>query len=240
MHTIPTVTKNMTTTIRQKASLISYTKGSPEKILSLCSLSPSLQQELEAQIYSFQEKACRVIAFAHKELSDTPDFETQRSLVESGMQFDGFVAITDPLREDVYAAVDRCRSAGIDLKILTGDNIVTASAIANDLHILDDQHIAVEAHTIDELSDEELADMLPKIRVIARSTPVIKMRVVNALKARGNVVAVTGDGINDAPAIKNADVGIAMGISGTEVSKEASDIVLLDDSFSTIVKAVQW
>ncbi len=233
-------TKNMTTTIRQKASLISYTKGSPEKILSLCSLSPSLQEELEAQIYSFQEKACRVIAFAHKELSDTPDFETQRSLVESGMQFDGFVAITDPLREDVYAAVDRCRSAGIDLKILTGDNIVTASAIANDLHILDDQHIAVEAHTIDELSDEELADMLPKIRVIARSTPVIKMRVVNALKARGNVVAVTGDGINDAPAIKNADVGIAMGISGTEVSKEASDIVLLDDSFSTIVKAVQW
>lgn len=233
-------TKNMTTTIRRSDSLISYTKGSPEKILSLCSLSPSLQEELEAQIYSFQEKACRVIAFAHKELSDTPDFETQRSLVESGMQFDGFVAITDPLREDVYAAVDRCRSAGIDLKILTGDNIVTASAIANDLHILDDQHIAVEAHTIDELSDEELADMLPKIRVIARSTPVIKMRVVNALKARGNVVAVTGDGINDAPAIKNADVGIAMGISGTEVSKEASDIVLLDDSFSTIVKAVQW
>ena len=106
--------------------------------------------------------------------------------------------------------------------MLTGDNIITATAIANELHILDDEHIAIEAKMLDEISDEELAKMLPKVRVIARSTPIIKMRVVKALKATGNIVAVTGDGINDAPAIKNADVGIAMGIIGTEVSKEAA------------------
>lgn len=106
--------------------------------------------------------------------------------------------------------------------------------------MLDADHIAVEASEIEAMSDDELAQALKKIQVIARSTPLVKMRVVKALKAQGNVVAVTGDGINDAPAIKNADVGIAMGIAGTEVTKEASDIVLLDDSFSTIMKAVQW
>ena len=124
------------------------------------------------------------------------------------MTFDGFSAISDPLRSDVFEAVNNCRLAGVDLKILTGDNIVTATAIANELHILD---------------DAELSDMLPKISVIARSTPTVKMRVVNLLKAMGNVVAVTGDGINDAPALKNADVGIAMGISCRGVMEFYSD-----------------
>lgn len=156
------------------------------------------------------------------------------------MVFDGFVAISDPLRSDVYAAVKSCRGAGVGLKILTGDNIITATAIANELHILDNGSVAVEAKDIADMSDEELSAKIQTISVIARSTPTIKMRIVKLLKAQGNVVAVTGDGINDAPALKNADVGIAMGISGTEVSKEASDIVLLDDSFSTIVKAVEW
>ena len=123
--------------------------------------------------------------------------------------------------------------------MLTGDNIRTARAIANELHMLDDDHIAVEAADIEKLTDEELKEALKKIQVIARSTPLVKMRVVKLLKEQGNVVAVTGDGINDAPAIKHADVGIAMGIAGTDVTKEASDMVLLDDSFSTI-KAVQW
>lgn len=233
-------TKNMTTVIKTEDGLVAYTKGSPEKILALCSISDEERKKAEEQIVRFQENACRVIGFAHKKMQQAVDFEEERQAVESGMTFDGFVAITDPLREDVYEAVKRCRSAGIDLKMLTGDNIVTASAIARELGILDADHVAVEAYEIADISDEELAERLPQIRVIARSTPVVKMRVVNALKARGNVVAVTGDGINDAPAIKHADVGVAMGISGTEVSKEASDIVLLDDSFSTIVKAVQW
>lgn len=123
---------------------------------------------------------------------------------------------------------------------MTGDNIVTASAIADELHLLDNGGIAIEAKNVEEMSDDELSSKLDKICVIARSTPSVKMRVVKLLKAKGEVVAVTGDGINDAPALKNADVGIAMGISGTEVSKEASDIVLVDDSFATIVKAVEW
>ena len=169
-----------------------------------------------------------------------PSRPKDREDAESGLIFDGFASITDPLRAEVYDAVKTCQSAGIDIKMLTGDNIVTASAIARELNILDEEHIAVEASALESLSDEEFSDVLPKIRVIARSTPLLKMRVVKELESKGNVVAVTGDGINDAPALKNADVGIAMGISGTEVSKEASDIVLLNDSFSTIATTVKW
>lgn len=233
-------TKNMTTIVKYSNYTTAYTKGSPEKILSMCSITSDEEKSIQEKIIKYQTKAFRIIAFAHKNIIDITDYEGNRTAIESELTFDGFVAISDPLRKDVFTAVENCRNAGIDLKMLTGDNIVTATAIANDLHILDDGHIAIEAKELDEISDDELAKMLPKIRVIARSTPIIKMRVVKSLKANGNIVAVTGDGINDAPAIKNADVGISMGITGTEVSKEASDIVLLDDSFSTIVKAVQW
>ena len=233
-------TKNMTTVVDEMGEIIAYTKGSPEKIIAMCDMSPEDRRAAEDSIASYQAQAGRVIALAHRTLERGYDFDNERALVESGMIFDGFVVISDPLRSDVFAAVERCRHAGIDIKMLTGDNIITAKAIATQLGILDDDHIAVEAKDVEDLSDEEFSEMIKKIRVIARSTPVIKMRVVKALKAQGNVVAVTGDGINDAPAIKNADVGVAMGITGTEVSKEASDIVLLDDSFSTIVTAVQW
>lgn len=229
-------TKNMTTVVRGENGYTVYTKGSPEKILSMCSLDAAEKQKYEEQITAFQEKACRVIGFAHKNIDSCPDFETQRDSIESDLVFDGFTAIADPLRKEVYDAVRSCRKAGIDVKMLTGDNIVTATAIANDLSLLDENHIALEAKDIDALNEKELSDLLPKIRVIARSTPVIKMRVVKALKAMKCVVAVTGDGINDAPAIKNADIGLAMGISGTEVSKEASDVVLLDDSFQRLSK----
>ena len=234
-------TKNMTTVVHGTDGYIVYTKGSPEKILAMCSISDKEKEMYARQIVSFQEKACRVIGFAHKNIEKCPDdFEKGRAEIESGLIFDGFTAIADPLRKEVYEAVRRCRQAGIDVKMLTGDNIVTATAIANDLSLLDKDHIALEAKDIDALNDQELTELLPKIRVIARSTPLIKMRIVKLLKAMNCVVAVTGDGINDAPAIKNADIGLAMGISGTEVSKEASDIVLLDDSFSTIVKAIHW
>ena len=187
----------------------------------------------------FQNKAGRLLAFAHKELEGQYNDEEQDE-VEQGLIYDGFVVISDPLSPDVYESIRNCRSAGIEVKMLTGDNIRTARAIANELHMLDDDHIAVEAADIEKLTDEELKEALKKIQVIARSTPLVKMRVVKLLKEQGNVVAVTGDGINDAPAIKHADVGIAMGIAGTDVTKEASDMVLLDDSFSTIIKAVQW
>lgn len=234
--------KHMTTISKVDGKIISYVKGSPESVFGMCSLSALEKEEIEAYMMQAQKKAMRIIAFAHKELPAMQDYEkeAEHREMESGMVFDGFVAISDPLRADVSAAVKSCRSAGVALKILTGDNIITATAIADELHILEKGSTAVEAKDIAALSDEELSARLPKISVIARSTPSIKMRVVKLLKAQGNVVAVTGDGINDAPALKNADVGIAMGISGTEVSKEASDIVLLDDSFSTIVKAVEW
>lgn len=234
--------KHMTTISKVDGKIISYVKGSPECVFAMCELSDNEKEEIESYITKSQEKAMRVIAFAHKELNQMGNYEDehQHAAMETNMILDGFVAISDPLRADVYDAVKNCRMAGIDLKILTGDNIVTAKAIADELHILGEGRIAVEAREIAEMSDDELLELLPEISVIARSTPATKMRVVKLLKSQGNVVAVTGDGINDAPALKNADVGIAMGISGTEVSKEASDIVLLDDSFSTIVKAVAW
>lgn len=234
--------KHMTTISNVDGKIISYVKGSPECVLKMCSISAKRKDEIEEAIVSAEKKAMRVIAFAHKELDSMRDYseENEHNKLESEMVFDGVVAIADPIRADVYDAVKSCQSAGVGVKILTGDNIVTASAIADELRLLDNGGIAVEAKEVEEMSDDELSSKLDKISVIARSTPTVKMRVVKLLKAKGEVVAVTGDGINDAPALKNADVGIAMGISGTEVSKEASDIVLVDDSFTTIVKAVEW
>lgn len=232
--------KDMSTIVRENGKEILYVKGNPEKIISLCTGISEEEKEKNFHLMEeFQNKAGRLLAFAHKELEGQYNDEEQDE-VEQGLIYDGFVVISDPLSSDVYESIRNCRSAGIEVKMLTGDNIRTARAIANELHMLDDDHIAVEAADIEKLTDEELKEALKKIQVIARSTPLVKMRVVKLLKEQGNVVAVTGDGINDAPAIKHADVGIAMGIAGTDVTKEASDMVLLDDSFSTIIKAVQW
>ena len=232
--------KDMSTIVRENGKEILYVKGNPEKIISLCTGISEEEKEKNFHLMEeFQNKAGRLLAFAHKELEGQYNDEEQDK-VEQGLIYDGFVVISDPLSSDVYESIRNCRSAGIEVKMLTGDNIRTARAIANELHMLDDAHIAVEAADIEKLTDEELKEALKKIQVIARSTPLVKMRVVKLLKEQGNVVAVTGDGINDAPAIKHADVGIAMGIAGTDVTKEASDMVLLDDSFSTIIKAVQW
>ena len=232
--------KDMSTIVRENGKEILYVKGNPEKIISLCTGISEEEKEKNFHLMEeFQNKAGRLLAFAHKELEGQYNDEEQDE-VEQGLIYDGFVVISDSLSPDVYESIRNCRSAGIEVKMLTGDNIRTARAIANELHMLDDDHIAVEAADIEKLTDEELKEALKKIQVIARSTPLVKMRVVKLLKEQGNVVAVTGDGINDAPAIKHADVGIAMGIAGTDVTKEASDMVLLDDSFSTIIKAVQW
>ena len=230
-------TKNMTSCVKNGAGYTIYTKGSPEKILALCDVAEPERLKIEEAIVGLQKRARRVLAFAHKDTDARP---LSREDAENGMKFDGFVGIADPLRAEVKDAVHACKTAGIEVKMLTGDNIVTATAIADELGLLGEGNIAVEASYLENLSDEEFSKVLPSVRVIARSTPLLKMRVVKELKSKGNVVAVTGDGINDAPALKNADVGIAMGISGTEVSKEAADIVLLNDSFSTIVTTVKW
>lgn len=231
--------KNMTTVAEINGEYSVFTKGSPEKIISMCNINEEEKIDIEKAIEKFQDEAKRVIAFAHKIVSSSVEKEGREKL-ERDLIYDGFAAISDPVRKEVYDAVSQCRSAGINIKMLTGDNIVTARAIARELKMLNENSLILEAKDIEEMNDEELKNNIDKISVIARSTPTIKMRVVNTIKSMGNVVAVTGDGINDAPAIKNADVGVAMGITGTEVSKEASDIVLLDDSFATIVKAIQW
>jgi P-type Ca2+ transporter type 2C len=171
-----------------------------------------------------------------------------RDALESGLVFDGFVAIRDPLREDVKDAVAQCRRAGIEVKMITGDNVETARAIAYEIGLIDRRDAPLNtpdaavltSDRFNELSDEELKQRLPGLRVLARARPLDKFRMVKALQELNEVVAVTGDGTNDAPALKKADVGLAMGIAGTEVAKEASKIVLLDDAFSTIVKAVHW
>jgi Ca2+-transporting ATPase len=241
--------KMMSTAIKSENGYRLYTKGSPEKVISLCNkalyngkiveLSDKIKEEAEEKIKQLQHQAKRVILFAYKDIEKEPDWEEQKD-IEKDLVFLGFVGIEDPLRPDVKLAVEKCRMAGINVKILTGDNIYTARAIANQLGIIGSDSLVLEVNEVENMSDDELKSKLDRIVVLARSNPSTKMRIVKLLKEKGDAVVVTGDGINDAPALKSADVGVAMGISGTEVSKEASDIVLLDDSFSTIVKAVRW
>ena len=232
--------KRMTTVVREGSALTAYCKGAPERVLALCEISADARKKIEKELLRYEAQSKRVLAFAHGAVSQGLRYESERNRVERALVFDGFAVISDPVRKEVYAAVDECRAAGVRVKMLTGDNAVTARAIARELAIIDRDDQVFTALQIEEMSDDELKRHLPEICVVARSTPQTKLRIVNALMETGEVGAVTGDGINDAPAIKNADVGIAMGITGTEVSKEASDIVLLDDSFSTIVKSVQW
>ena len=232
--------KRMTTVVRDNGKLLVLTKGAPEKILAMCEMSGAEKHTIEQKLREYESQAKRIIALCHGFLPSPVPFETERGQVERNMVFDGFAVISDPVRKEVYAAVRSCRKAGVGIKMLTGDNRETARAIASELKLIDDDTQVFTAQDVESWSDAELYRRLPDIRVVARSTPQTKLRIVNALTAMGEVVAVTGDGINDAPAIKNADIGIAMGITGTEVSKEAADIVLLDDSFSTIVKSVQW
>lgn len=209
------------------ATPCSFMKGSPEAVLAACALSPEALVAAQEAMAIWQARACRVLAFAYR--------------LEGGTwQYDGFAAITDPVRAEVPEAMSACRTAGIEVMMLTGDNLLTARAIAERLGMLPEGKRAVTAVELEALDDEAFAEALTSVRVIARSTPSIKLRVVRTLKAQGETVAVTGDGINDAPAIKAADVGVAMGITGTEVTKEACDILLLDDAFSTIVRAIRW
>ncbi|MBR2499149.1 MAG: calcium-translocating P-type ATPase, PMCA-type [Clostridia bacterium] len=224
--------KYMTTTIRLGNIKRKLIKGAPEKVLSLCKLTNAQISKILSNVSEHQKKARRVICFGHI------DFDNADSVDK--YVYDGYVAISDPIRKEVYKAVQDCRRAGIKVKILTGDNRDTALAIARELKLCEQDKCVVNAQELENLTDEQLKKILPNIAVIARSTPIIKLRVVKALKSLGEVVAVTGDGINDAPAIKQADVGIAMGEAGSEITKEAADIVLLDDSFSTVVKAVSF
>ena len=253
----------MSSLIEKDNRNILLTKGAPEILLEKCGyiqdgnkveeMTIKKKREILKEISKLQVKSMRTLGFAYKIASNTLDevaityeedvdisndierLESSRDLI-----FSGFVGIVDPLRKGVKESIETAYNAGVKVKMLTGDNINTAKAIGNELGLLDDGKKAVEATYIDILSDEELRKEINNISIVARSKPETKMRIVQALQANSEVVAVTGDGINDAPALSKADVGISMGISGTEVSKNASDIILTDDSFSTIVDGIKW
>ncbi|WP_027626726.1 calcium-translocating P-type ATPase, PMCA-type [Clostridium lundense] len=225
-------------------------KGAPEVILKGCHyeniedntvrITDKRRNEILAEIEKLQKKSMRVLGFAYKTVMEEVAMTTEAGVMENGLVFTGFVGIKDPLRVDVKDAVETAAKAGVETKMLTGDNINTAISIGEELGLLNDEKRAVEATYIDTLSDEELREEIKSIAIVARSKPDTKMRIVQALQDNGEVIAVTGDGINDAPALSKADVGIAMGIAGTEVSKNSADIILTDDSFSTIVQGIKW
>lgn len=184
---------------------------------------------------SLSENGLRVLAFAYKEIPEVKDLTFDD---EYDYTFLGLISMIDPPREESAEAVKQCITAGIKPIMITGDHKITASAIAKQIGILQEGDLAVEGLELDKMSDEELAEKLPHISVYARVSPEHKIRIVNAWQEKGNIVAMTGDGVNDAPALKQADVGIAMGITGTEVSKDAASMILTDDNFATIVKSI--
>lgn len=223
-----------------------HTKGAPEIVLALCDrewrhgrigpLTPERREEIRRTATEMAARALRVLALADRRHAD-PDHEAARR--EEDLVFVGLVGMIDPPREEARAAVRTCHQAGIRPVMITGDHPATALAIARELGIAGAGDRALTGRDLDGLSDGDLASLVGEIPVYARVTAEHKLRVVRAWKARGQVVAMTGDGINDAPAVKAADIGIAMGITGTDVTKEASDMVLTDDDFASIVGAVE-
>ncbi|NCE79131.1 calcium-translocating P-type ATPase, PMCA-type [Turicibacter sp. TS3] len=251
VYQIPFASSNkyMLTVTKHATTYHILSKGAPEVILKQCRselvdgkvrpLTKAREQAILDQMKELQSNAMRIIAFASAETTRKEDFMNKKQWFHQ-LTFQGFVGINDPLREGVKESIECARDARIETKILTGDNIHTAIAIGNEIGILTPDKRAVEASYIDGLTDEQLREEVKSIAIVARSMPNTKMRIVSALQENGEVVAVTGDGINDAPALTKADVGIAMGIAGTEVSRNAADIILTDDSFNTIVEAIKW
>lgn len=241
--------KYMLTVTKEAEGQFVYSKGAPEVILKQCTyekvdgriqkLTPNRLSVLLGEIGNLQSQAMRVLAFAYKSTNSNVQSMPSEKLAQD-LIFEGFVGICDPLRDGVKESIQIAAEAGIETKMLTGDNLQTALAIGKEIGLVGHGKRAVEASYIDTLSDKDLEREIKQIAIVARSKPDTKMRIVSALQKNGEVVAVTGDGINDAPALNKADVGIAMGIAGTEVSKNAADIILTDDSFSTIVEAIKW
>ncbi|OWM82104.1 calcium-transporting ATPase 2, plasma membrane-type-like [Punica granatum] len=227
-----------------------HTKGASEIVLAACDkfinssgevvpLDEVANNHLKATIDQFASEALRTLCLTYKELGS--ELSAESPIPESGYTCIGIVGIKDPVRPGVKESVAVCRSAGITVRMVTGDNINTAKAIARECGILTDDGIAIEGPDFREKSVEELLSLIPKIQVMARSSPLDKHTLVRHLRTTfDEVVAVTGDGTNDAPALHEADIGLAMGIAGTEVAKESADVIILDDNFSTIVTVGKW
>jgi len=238
--------KMMTTAFRVNGHIDVFSKGAPDILLTKCKtaiVSDSVKQlddNIKARIHSLNEelakKAYRVIACAYKNIDKYSGNEKD---LEEGLTFTGLIVFYDPPRPEVYGAVEKCRMAGIEPVIITGDHAITAEAIGREVGILKEGDRCLSGVELDKMTDNELNEELYKVKVFARVNPEHKLRIVRAFKKRGEIVAVTGDGVNDAPAITEADIGIAMGIKGTDVTKEASDLILLDDNFATIESAIE-
>ncbi len=214
-----------------------YTKGAPESVLAKCSrLAPAKKKIIQLSFQEFARRGLRVIALAQKKVSDIP---RNREDAEKDLTFLGFVGIADPAREEVHDAIAIAQSAGIRTIMITGDNELTARAIGKKIGLLGKDDEVITGTQFSQLSDEQALGRLPMIRIFARTTPDQKLRIVQLLQRMGHIVAVTGDGVNDALALKQSDVGVAMGITGTDVAKEASDMILTDDNYATLVTAVE-
>ena len=240
--------KLMTTVNRIGEKFVVCTKGGVDELLNRCTkyiLNGEIKTDLDDyknQIKENNEKmakdALRVLAMGYKELDHEPTDEEMKD-IENDLIYIGMVGMIDPPREEVKLAVQKCKTAGIKTVMITGDHKITAVAIAKALGILEKEDEAITGAELEEMSDEELTKNIRKYSVYARVSPEHKVRIVKAWQANGEIVAMTGDGVNDAPALKTADIGCAMGIVGTDVAKEAADVILTDDNFATIVSAVE-
>ncbi|WP_034550642.1 cation-transporting P-type ATPase [Carnobacterium funditum] len=214
-----------------------YIKGAPDRLFEMADLDSKTRDYWEIQMNKRSKKGERVLAMAIKEISKTKEHIDHED-IQSGITILGLTGIIDPPRENVIKAIKVCKEAGIQVKMITGDHKETALAIAKQLGITDQDNVC-EGRELEKMSDTELQEIVEEVDVFARTSPQNKLKLVEALQKNGHISAMTGDGVNDAPALKRADIGIAMGIKGTEVAKEASEMVLVDDDFSTIVNAVK-
>jgi Ca2+-transporting ATPase len=237
------------------SELVAFSKGAPEVILGSCTeifldgeikaLTHELKQEISDQVKELADQTLRVMAFSFRPFENgfSPENVSfggiPAEIVEGGMVFSGLTGMRDPPREEVKAAIKTCENAGIKTVMITGDHKITAASIARELGILKEDDLTITGSELDSLDESEFEDRVERVSVYARVYPAHKLRVVEALKKKDYIVAMTGDGVNDAPALKAADMGIAMGITGTDVSKEASSMILTDDNFASIVSAVE-
>ena len=241
--------KLMTTVHKIDNEYIVYTKGGVDELLKNCTsyiINGKVEKNLEEfkkSIYenneSMAKNALRVLAFGYKKIKKLPESKEEIEKLESDLIFVGMVGMIDPPREEAKKAVEKCKSAGIKTVMITGDHKITATAIAKQLGILENEDEAITGSELENMSDEELTKNIRNYSVYARVSPEHKVRIVRAWQANGEIVAMTGDGVNDAPALKNADIGCAMGVVGTDVAKEAADVILTDDNFATVVSAVE-
>jgi Ca2+-transporting ATPase len=228
--------KMMTVIVKYNNELLSITKGAPDIIISK-SKNVDREKILDINLQMASE-ALRVLAVGIKKLTEMPK-EITSDILENDLEFVGLVGMIDPPREEVLEAIRIAKKAGLRTIMITGDHIVTAKAIATKLNILGENELAITSEDLNKLSDEELFENIEKYSVYARVAPEDKVRIVDAWQKKNKVVAMTGDGVNDSPALKKADIGCAMGITGTDVAKEAASMILVDDNFATIISAVK-